>query len=267
MRGEDGRIACVRYVLPDTRRPTGLARGAGGSPHARVPTASSNSRRLTSWTGWPISCLRRGSTGIAITGCSPRITSSGPPSRPMTKRKVGKRRDAATGRHAVNGHAAGGDATGDCCGSCDKPPSHDTSRRQRPTSLLGWARSFLLRARGVVATSGSSRSDCFPSAKPSLAFALLATSGCCGLPVRDPGPIRKILTPRRTARTTARLSRPWPTDRLGRARAGPRRMRRDSDVARRTARDRHPQPLTAFHAGPREERFQGRSAPTRHIRP
>jgi len=47
----------------------------------------------------------------------------------------------------------------------------------------------------------------------------------------------------RTARTTARLSRPWPTDRLGRARAGPQRMRRDSDVARRTARDRHPQPL------------------------
>ena len=51
-----------------------------------------------------------------------------------------------------------------------------------------------MRARGVVATSDSSRSDCFPSAKPSLAFALLATSGCCGLPVRDPGLIRKILT-------------------------------------------------------------------------
>jgi hypothetical protein len=33
-----------------------------------------------------------------------------------------------------------------------------------------------------------------PSAKPSLAFALLATSGCCGLPAREPGPIRKILT-------------------------------------------------------------------------
>jgi hypothetical protein len=28
----------------------------------------------------------------------------------------------------------------------------------------------------------------------SLAFALLATSGCCGHPVTDPGPIRKILT-------------------------------------------------------------------------
>jgi hypothetical protein len=33
----------------------------------------------------------------------------------------------------------------------------------------------------------------FTSAKPSLAFALLATSGCCGHPVRDPGPILKIL--------------------------------------------------------------------------
>jgi hypothetical protein len=27
-----------------------------------------------------------------------------------------------------------------------------------------------------------------------VAFALLATAGCCGHPVRDPGPIRKILT-------------------------------------------------------------------------
>jgi hypothetical protein len=32
------------------------------------------------------------------------------------------------------------------------------------------------------------------SAKPSLAFALLATSGCGGLPVREPGAVRKILT-------------------------------------------------------------------------
>ena len=49
---------------------------------------------------------------------------------------------------------------------------------------------------------------------------------------------------RRTARTTARLAGPWPADRLGRARAGPRRTRRDSIVARRCAGDRHPQPLT-----------------------
>jgi hypothetical protein len=72
---------------PDTRRPTGSARGAGGSPRGRAPTASSNSRRVTSWTGWPISCRHRGSIGTACRletsqGCSPRITSSGPPSRP-----------------------------------------------------------------------------------------------------------------------------------------------------------------------------------------
>jgi hypothetical protein len=66
---------------PDTRRPTGSARGAGGSPRDRGPTASSNSHRLSSSTGSRIWSRRRGSTGTGITGCSPRITSSGPPSR------------------------------------------------------------------------------------------------------------------------------------------------------------------------------------------
>ena len=75
-------ITRVRYVLPRHKAANWVGPGAGGSPRGRVPAASSNSRRLTSWTGWPISCRRRGSTGIAITGCSPRITSSGPPSRP-----------------------------------------------------------------------------------------------------------------------------------------------------------------------------------------
>jgi len=46
---------------------------------------------------------------------------------------VGKRRNAATDGHAVGGHAARGDATADCCDSCDKPPSHDTSR-------IAWAK-------------------------------------------------------------------------------------------------------------------------------
>jgi hypothetical protein len=46
---------------------------------------------------------------------------------------VGKRRDAATGGHAVGGHAARGDATADCCDSCDKLFSHDTSR-------IAWAK-------------------------------------------------------------------------------------------------------------------------------
>jgi hypothetical protein len=64
-------------------------------------------------------------------------------------------------------------------------------------------------------------------------------------------------TSRRTARTTARLAGPWPADRLGRACAGPQRMRRDSGVARRAARHRHPQPLTAFHATVRTAREKG----------
>ena len=51
----------------------------------------------------------------------------------MTKANVGKRRDAATGGHAFDGHAAGGDTTGDRCDSCDTPPPHDTSR-------IAWAK-------------------------------------------------------------------------------------------------------------------------------
>jgi hypothetical protein len=175
MRGEDGRIACVRYVLPrhkaanwvgpgrgrkSTRPGTSVVvelspfefldrladfvppprkhrhRPAGGwrwrlsQTSALAPTARGGRGH-----GWP--CCREASQG-----CSPRITSSGPPSRRMTKGNVGKPRDAATGGHAVGGHAADGDATGHGCDSCDKPPSHDTSRRQRPNSWLGWARSF-----------------------------------------------------------------------------------------------------------------------------
>ena len=65
----------------DTKQRTGSARAAGERPRDRVPTASSSSRRLSSWTGSPISSRRRGSTGIAITGCLPRITGSGGPSR------------------------------------------------------------------------------------------------------------------------------------------------------------------------------------------
>ncbi len=75
-----------RRCLVGVKPPTGSARGAGGSRRGRAITASSNSRRVTSWNGWPISCRRRGSTGTArrletSQGCSPRITSSGPPSR------------------------------------------------------------------------------------------------------------------------------------------------------------------------------------------
>jgi hypothetical protein len=83
---------------------------------------------------------------------------------------VGTRCDAATDGHAVAGHAACGDATADCCDSCDKPPSHNTSR-------IAWAK--------LMARVGEE----FPVACPG-----------CGGDIRliafitDPGPIRKVLT-------------------------------------------------------------------------
>ena len=45
----------------------------------RERTASSSSRRLSSWTGSPISSRRRASIGTGITECLHRITSSGGP--------------------------------------------------------------------------------------------------------------------------------------------------------------------------------------------
>ena len=47
---------------------------------------------------------------------------------------------------------------------------------------------------GGHGNDGHGSRGCCTSAKPSLDFALLATSGCCGHPVREPGPIRIILT-------------------------------------------------------------------------
>jgi hypothetical protein len=83
---------------------------------------------------------------------------------------IGKRRDAATDEHAVDGHAARGDTTGDCCDSCDKPCSHDTSR-------IAWAK--------LMARVGEE----FP----------LECPGCGGdirliAFITEPGTIRKVLT-------------------------------------------------------------------------
>ena len=117
---------------PDTRRPTGSARAAGGSPRGREPMALSSFRRLSSSTGSPISSRRRESTGIACRletsqGCLHRITDSGGRSRRWRSATCGKRPDATAGGHGGDGHDTGG-----CCDAThatQKPRSHDTSSK------------------------------------------------------------------------------------------------------------------------------------------
>jgi len=169
IRGEDGRLARVRYVLPRHKAANWIGPGRG--------------RKST----------RPGANGVVE--LSPfefldRLADLVPPPRKHRHRyhgvfaqnhklrsavtalaigNVGKRRDATTDGHAVGGHAAGGDTTGDCCGSCDKPLSHDTSR-------IAWAK--------LMARVGEE----FP----------LECPGCGGdirliAFITDPGPIRKIL--------------------------------------------------------------------------
>jgi len=85
-----------------------------------------------------------------------------------------------------------------------------------------------------------------------MAFALLATSGCCGHPVRDPGPIRKILT---------HLGEPLEPPPVSPPRGPPTdwgelvQIHDDRDVFqatdRRTARDRYSQPLSGAGRDPR----------------
>ena len=158
IRGPAVRIARVRYVLPRHKAANWGGGGAGGSPRGREPMASSNSRRLSSSTGSPISCRRRASTGIGITGCSPRITSSRLPSRHMTKGNMSASRvmprlvgmpSADMRRTEMPPATAATYATNR---DLTTPPGS-----RGPNSWLGWARSVRWNARDVVATSDSSR--------------------------------------------------------------------------------------------------------------
>ena len=98
--GNEDRAPRQSMALPTTpgTRSTpissGSGGGVGGSPPGQGPMASSTSRRSSSSTGPAISSPRRGSTGIATTGYSRRITSSGRPSRrrPAEHRQAARRR-------------------------------------------------------------------------------------------------------------------------------------------------------------------------------
>ena len=133
IRGADGRIARIRYVLPRHKAATWVGPGRGRkstrpgangvvelSPFefldrlaALVPPPRKHRHRYHGVFA-PNHKLRPAVTALAI-GNS------------------GKLRDAATGGHVVGGHAARRDATGDCCDSCDQPRSRDTLR-------IAWAK-------------------------------------------------------------------------------------------------------------------------------
>ena len=170
IRGEDGRIARVRYVLPRHKAANWVGPGRGRKstrPDASgvvelspfefldrladlVPRPRKHRHRYHGVFA-PNHKLRSAVTALAIAN-------------------VGKLRDAATGGRAVGGHAAGQDTTGDCCDLRDKPRSHDTSR-------IAWAK--------LMARVGEE----FP----------LECPGCGGdiqliAFITEPGPIRKVLT-------------------------------------------------------------------------
>jgi len=79
IRGPADRITQVRYVLPRHKAANWVGPGRGRKstrPGANgVVELTPFEFRLSSWTGSPISCRRRGSTGIATTECLRRITS------------------------------------------------------------------------------------------------------------------------------------------------------------------------------------------------
>jgi hypothetical protein len=159
IRGPGGRIVRIRYVLPRHKAATWV--GPGRSRKSTRPGANGVvelSPFLSSSTGSLTSCPRRGSTGTGITGCSPRITSSGPPSPPSRSgmsasgampRLMGMR-SADMRRAEMPPPTAATHAT-------NRPPTTPPGLRGR-NSWPGWGRSFRSSARGEAATSDSSRS-------------------------------------------------------------------------------------------------------------
>jgi len=165
IRGPDGRITRIRYVLPRHKAANWVGRGRARKstrPGANgvvdlspfefldrladlVPPPRKHRHRYHGVFA-PNHKLRRAVTALAIGN-------------------IGKRREAATG-----GHAAGGQPTGGCCDTQAKLRSHDTSR-------IAWAK--------LMARVGEE----FPLECPT-----------CGGDIRliafitEPGPIRKILT-------------------------------------------------------------------------
>jgi hypothetical protein len=132
-RGEEGRIARVRYVLPRHKAANWVGPGRGRKstrPGANGVVELSPFEfldRLADLVLPPRKHRHRLPTfnkpGVFAPNHKLRLAVTA-----LAIGNSGKLHDAATGGHAVGGHAARRDATGDSCDSCDQPRSHDTSR-------------------------------------------------------------------------------------------------------------------------------------------
>jgi len=168
IRGPDGRIARIRYVLPRHKAANWVGRGRGrkstrpGTNGVVELTPFEFLDRLADLVPPPRKHRHRYHGVFAPNHkLRPAVTA-------LAIGNIGKRGQAATGGHAVGG-AVGGQPTG-CCDTQAKPRSHDTSR-------IAWAK--------LMARVGEE-------------FPLLCPA--CGGDIRliafitEPGPIRKILT-------------------------------------------------------------------------
>ena len=170
IRGPDGRIARISYVLPRHKAASWVGPGRGRKstrPGANGVVALSPFEFLDRLADLVPPPRKHRHRYHGVFAPNHKLTSA---VTALAIGNVGKPRDAATGGHAVGGHVADGDTTGDRCDSCDKPRSHDTSR-------IAWAK--------LMARVGEE----FP----------LECPGCGGdirliAFITDPGPIRKILT-------------------------------------------------------------------------
>jgi hypothetical protein len=216
IRGPDGRIARVRYVLPRHKAANWVGRGRGRKstrPGANgvvelspfeflnrladlVPPPRKHRHRYHGVFA-PNHKLRRAVTALAIGN-------------------IGKRRDAG-----ASGHGGGGHATEGCCDANQKPRSHDTSRIAWAKLMARVGEEFPLEC---PACGGDIRligfrllfeCETIPGLRTLGNLWLLRTS-CprAGADPKDPH------APGRTTRTAADLARPRPAHRLGRARAG-----------------------------------------------
>lgn len=160
-RGEDGRITRVRYALPRHKAGPGRTRKTT-LPGANVVVEISPLEVLDRRADFvpPPRKHRHRYHGMFVPNHRRRKAV-----RALAIGNVGKRAAAATGRHAVGGHAAEG-----CCNTRAKPRSHATSR-------IAWAT--------LMARVGKE----FPLACPARGgdIRLIAS-------IMEPGPIRKILT-------------------------------------------------------------------------